>query len=126
MMREVTKMANNYECMHEELLQDHSLKIKELSTKSEYKEQSIMELKEELKQINNKIDKLSNNVNKIILNSETHDTEIEKRIGNLETKIAVYEQFFQTVKDDSDKRTRNIIAIAAVIAAVVGIFIRFI
>ena len=97
--------ANIHKCIHEELLQDHSLKIKELDTKAEYKEQAIMELKEELKLMNAKIDAINENVNKLILNSETQDKDIDKRVDNVETKIALYEQFFRDVKNDKNKRT---------------------
>ena len=115
-----------YDCVHEELIQSHSLKIAELETKSNYKEQNIMELKEELKEINAKIDNLSMNVNKLITKSEKGDSKLEKRVENLETKIDVYEKFFQTMKEDQDKRTKNLIAIFAVIATVIGIIIKFI
>ena len=113
-------------CLHEELLQDHSLQLKELSTKSEYKEQSIMEIKDQLKEMNIKIDVLTENVSKLITKTEKNDTEIENRVKSLEDKIAIYEKFFQTMKSDADKRTRNLIAIFAVIATVIGIIIKFI
>lgn len=115
-----------HECIHEELIQDHSLQIKELSTKSEYKEQSIMEIKEQLKEMNVKIDALTENVSKLITKSEKNDTEIENRVKNLEDKISIYEKFFQNIKADQDKRTRNLIAIFAIIATIIGILIKFI
>ena len=119
-------MVASHDCTHEELIQDHSLQLTELNTKAQYKEQAIMELKDELKEMNTKIDAINNNVNKLILNSETNDSQIEKRIETLETKIKVYEEFFKELKEDQDKRTKNLIAIFAVIATVIGIIVRFI
>ena len=116
-------LHESYECCHEELLQDHSLKIKELETKSEYKEQSIMEIKDQLREMNTKIDALSANMSKLITKSEKGDTEIENRVKSLEDKINIYEKFFATTKEERDKRIRNIIAISAVIASVVGILV---
>ena len=116
-------LHESYECCHEELLQDHSLKIKELETKSEYKEQSIMEIKDQLREMNTKIDALSANMSKLITKSEKGDTEIENRVKSLEDKINIYEKFFATTKEERDQRTRNIIAISAVIASVVGILV---
>lgn len=113
----------NHTCCHEELIQEHSLLIAKLDEKSKYKEQSIMEIKDELKTMNAKIDAINNNVNKLILNSETQDTEIENRIKNLETKIDVYEKFFQTMKEDQEKRSTRQIAIFAVMVTIIGIIV---
>lgn len=115
-----------HNCCHEDTIQEHSLKIAKLDEKSKYKEQSIMEIKDQLKEVNNKLDNLSTDVSKLITKSEKNDTEIENRVKSLEDKIAIYEKFFQSAKEDQDKRTRNLIAIFAVIAAVVGILIKFI
>ena len=119
-------MPAKHECLHEDIIQDHSLQLTELETKSRYKEQSIMEIKDGLKELNTKVDNLTDNVNKIVRKSENTDSELEKRVETLETKIQVYEEFFKTLKEDQDKRTRNLIAIFAVIATVIGILIKFI
>lgn len=113
----------NHTCCHEELIQEHSLLIAKLDEKSKYKEQSIMEIKDELKTMNAKIDAINSNVNKLILNSETQDTEIENRIKNLETKIEVYEKFFQTMKEDQEKRSTRQIAIFTVMVTIIGIIV---
>ena len=39
----------NYECFHEELLQDHNLKLKELEKEVQYKKEKIEYLKEKSK-----------------------------------------------------------------------------
>jgi len=113
----------NHSCIHEELIQDHSLKIAQLTTKSEYKEQSIMELKEELKEINTKIDVLTENVNKLVLNSESKDIKIDKRVEKLETKIELYERFFNEVKTDTNKRNNMQIALYSLIIAVLALIV---
>lgn len=114
-------MPATHKCLHEELIQDHSLKIKELDTRADYKEQAIMELKEELKEMNVKIDAINENINKLILNSEAQDINIEKRIETLETKITLYEQFFRDVKDDKNKRDNMQLTLYALIVAVLGL-----
>ena len=110
-----------HECIHEELLQDHSLAIQELTTRSEFKEQSIMELKDELKSMNAKIDDINNNVNKLILNSESNDNEITTRIETIETKIKLYEEFFHEVKNDKNKSNNMQIALFALIVSVIAL-----
>ena len=119
-----------HECIHEDTIQDHSLFIAKLTEKSKYKEQSIMEIKDELKIINNKIDGLREDITKIIRASESTDSELEKRVANVETKIATYEDFFKQMKEDNDKRTKNMLSTIAVIATftsiAVGVIIKFI
>ena len=116
-------MPATHKCLHEELIQDHSLKIKELDTRADYKEQAIMELKEELKEMNVKIDAINDNINKLILNSEAQDINIEKRIETLETKIALYEQFFRNVKDDKNKRDNMQFTLYGLIIAVLALLV---
>lgn len=111
----------HHPCIHEEQIQEHSLRIAELSTKSEYKEQSIMELKQELKNINDKIDALSENVNTLVLNSESKDIKIDKRVEKLETKIELYEQFFKELKEDNQKRNNMQLALYALIVSVLAL-----
>lgn len=108
----------NHECLHEELIQDHSLQLTELETKSHYKEQSIMEIKKDLKEVNEKLDKLINK-------SESSDSELRKEVDALKTEFNVYKDIFKTLKDDQDQRTKNLIAICAVIATVTGIIVSF-
>lgn len=108
----------NHECLHEELIQDHSLQLTELETKSHYKEQSIMEIKNDLKEVNDKLDKLINK-------SESSDSKLRKEVDALKTEFNVYKDIFKTLKDDQDKRTKNLIAICAVIATVTGIIVSF-
>ena len=114
----VTVMTE-HNCIYESEIQDHSLQITELKTKSKYKEQSIMEIKEDLKQVNEKLDK-------IISKSESSDSELRKEVDALRTEFNVYKEIFKTLKDDQDKRTKNIIAICAVIATVTGVLVSLI
>ena len=76
-------------CFHEEEFQSHSRKIAELETKAEYKEQMIKDLKKDMKEINDKIDKLSEDVNNAIQKSIIGDNDIDKRVTSLETTVRV-------------------------------------
>ena len=107
------------ECLHEESIQNHSIRLTELETKSHYKEKSIMEIKNDLKEVNEKLDKLINK-------SESSDSELRKEVDALKTEFNVYKDIFKTLKDDQDKRTKNLIAICAVIATVTGILVSFV
>ena len=114
-------MEVNHNCCHDELIQEHSIKIKELDTRADYKEQAIMELKDELKEMNVKIDSINNNVNKLILNSETSDTQIEKRVETIETRLDLYGKFFHEMKEDTNKRNNMQLTLYALIVALAGL-----
>ena len=76
-------------CYHEDLVQDHSKKIAELETKAEYKEQMIKDIKQDMKDLNDKMDKLSEDVNNAIQKSIIGDNEIDRRVTSLETTVRV-------------------------------------
>lgn len=84
-MRKMT----SHDCIHEDQIQGQSRKIAELETKAEYKEQMIKDLKKDMKDLNDKMDKLSEDVNKAIKESIKDDSDIDKRVTSLETTVKV-------------------------------------
>lgn len=76
-------------CFHEDIFQEHTRKIEALETKANYKEEMIKELKQDMKDLNDKMDKLSEDVNEAIRNSITGDNEIDRRVTSLETTVKV-------------------------------------
>ena len=71
-----------YECVHEELLQNHSLKLTELEKEVEFKKEKIDQLQKSMEKIDKKLDK-------IIQRSEEKDNDIDKRVTSLETTVIV-------------------------------------
>ena len=71
-----------YECLHEELLQNHNLKIVELEKEVEFKKEKIDQLQLSMEKIDKKLDKL-------IEQSEQKDNDIDKRVTSLETTVKV-------------------------------------
>ena len=67
-----------YQCIHEELIQNHSLEITEMKSELNYKKEKIDEIKKSMKEINEKLDQL-------ILQSERSDFDIDTRVTQLET-----------------------------------------
>lgn len=67
-----------YACHHEELLNSHSLKLKELDKEIQFKKEKIDTLQDKVDEINHKLDKL-------ILQSERSDFDIDNRVTQLET-----------------------------------------
>ena len=74
---------------HEAQIQENSRRIVGLETKAQYKEQSIIELKKDMKDLNDKMDKLSEDVNDFLLKSVNDDKDIDKRVTSLESTVSV-------------------------------------
>lgn len=91
---------NNYDCMHEELLQNHSLQIKTLETELNYKREKLDVLKADNKRMEDKIDEIKETVNKIVLASKTDDDRLDKRLTAIETKQELQDK---TTKENQEK-----------------------
>ena len=104
-----------HSCIQEELLREHSLQITELSTRSHYKEQSIMEIKDELKNINTKIDSINDNVNQLILQSTKDDDSLELELTQLKTQINNLQTELDNKEKESDKRINRILVIVGLV-----------
>ena len=76
-------------CFHEDMFQEHATRIQALETKADYKQEIIKELKQDMKDLNDKMDKLSDDVNEAIRKSITGDNEIDRRVTSLETTVRV-------------------------------------
>jgi uncharacterized coiled-coil protein SlyX len=85
----MTDAKPEYTCIHEDEFQSHSRKITELETRADYKEEMIREMKQEMKELNDKMDKLSTDVNNAINKSIIGDNDIDKRVTSLETTVKV-------------------------------------
>lgn len=80
------KMPNEYNCLHEEQIQDHSLQIKALQTELNFKKEKLDEIKSDNKRMEQKIDEIKETVNQIVIASKTDDDELDKRITAIETR----------------------------------------
>ena len=80
-------MAAKYDCIHEELIQDHSVQIRGLETRADYKDKRIDELYDKIDKMEEKIDALNKNVNKLVLQSAQDDKGLELRVTQLETDM---------------------------------------
>ena len=112
-------MVNNYECMHEELLQDHSLKLNELSNRADYKDKRIDDLYLKMEKMDEKIDKMNENINKLILKSNQGDTDLELRLKAIETELAIQKQ----TSIDNHNRVSQLLAVVGVGLTIITILI---
>ena len=86
---EVKRMAVEYDCIHETLIQNHSTDIQSLKTRADYKDKRIDDLYDKIEKMEDKIDTINDNVNTIMMKSLQGDSEIDKRVTSLETTVRV-------------------------------------
>ena len=67
-----------HECLHDELIQDHNLKIGQLETEIQFKKEKIDKLQDSVNSIDEKLDNL-------IRQSDQNDFNIDNRVTQLET-----------------------------------------
>lgn len=107
----VMKMAVEYDCVHEDLIQNQSRDIERLKTRQELKEKRIDDLYEKMEKMEEKIDKMNDNINELILKSTQGDTNLELRLKTIETELHLMKQQQEKDREDSQKRLTNYIAI---------------
>lgn len=89
---------------HEVQIQENSRKISALETKADYKDKRINELIEDNKRIEAKIDKLTDTVNDVIVNSIKDDNDLNNRVIALETQIKTQNDVIEQYKDEQRKQ----------------------
>lgn len=113
---------NDYNCLHEELIQKHSLKITALETELMYKKEKLDDLKEDNKRMENKLDEINEKVNEIILVSKSDDDKLDKRLLKIETRLSTQEDMAKNNKDDFNLK----LAVITVIFLVLTFYFNFI
>ena len=111
--------AKEYECLHEEQIQDHSLKIKGLETRADFKDKRIDELNAKMDKMEKKLDDLSDNVNKLLLQSTQDDSQLEIRLAKIETDM-------KNQKEESERRIKWIGLGLTVITILINLYFNMI
>lgn len=111
----VMKMAVEYDCVHEDLIQNQSRDIERLKTRQELKEKRIDDLYEKMEKMEEKIDKMNDNINELILKSTQGDTNLELRLKTIETELHLMKKQQEKDREDSQKRLTNYLAIMGLI-----------
>lgn len=110
-----------HKCIHEKEIQDYGIQITELKTRSDYKEQSIMEIKDELKEINGKIDAINENVNRLILQSTKDDDKLELKLTALKTQLKNLKKELDDKDEESNKRINRILVVVGLVFTAITI-----
>ena len=82
-------MSAEHICPHEEMFQDYGKKIAELEARTNYKDKRIDELIKDQKKMEDKIDRIDDKLDMIVLKSIQGDNTHDKRLTRLETTVKV-------------------------------------
>jgi len=80
---------NEYVCIHEDKLQDTETKLAYLESRMEFKEEKIDQIILDFKNMDQKLDKITNNIHQLQLDSARDDFNIDNRVTQLETTVSV-------------------------------------
>lgn len=102
---------------HETQIQENSREIAELKTRADYKDQRINELIKDNKRIEAKIDKLTETVNGVVVNSIKDDNTLKEEVTKLKTKVESqdkalekFEKKQQKLREDDRAKTNQHLA----------------
>ena len=118
-----------YECLHEELLQHHSLELAELEKEVEFKKEKIDNMQMKIDKMDEKIDQINENVNKIVLTSNKADNTLEQRLNTIETRLDMQDKAIknnQQISRDKYQRLSIYIAIVMFILEMLTLYSNFI
>jgi len=112
-------MAIEYDCIHEELLQSQTKDLERLKTRADYKDKRIDELYVKMEKMEEKLDTMNDNINKLIVKSNKGDTDLELRLKAIETELALQKQ----TSTDNHNRITSIVALVGVGLTIITILI---
>jgi uncharacterized coiled-coil protein SlyX len=112
-------MNEMHDCFQSEEIQHHGLQIQELSTRADYKDKRIDELYIKMEKMEDKLDKLNENVNELLLQSKQGDTNLELRLKAIETELALQKQ----TTTENHNRVSQLLAMVGVGLTIITILI---
>ena len=115
----VRMMAVNYDCVHEDLIQSQTKDLERLKTRADYKDKRIDELYVKMEKMEQKLDTMNDNINKLIVKSNKGDTDLELRLKAIETELELQKQ----TSIDNHNRVSSIIAVVGVGLTIITIAI---
>ena len=114
-----------HECLHEKDIVNQSKAIERLNAELGYKKEKLDDLKKDNRRMEDKIDKLTESVNDLVLQSKTDDDKLELRLKAIETEQKVIKE---TTKELAEKNRADLnvrLVIATVILAVLSFYFNY-
>lgn len=108
-----------HECLHEEKILGQSRAIERLDTELRYKKEKLDDLKTDNRRMEDKIDKLTESVNDLVLQSKTDDDKLELRLKAIETEQKVIKEMTENNRADTNLKFTRI----SIIFGAISIFV---
>ena len=108
-----------YDCIHEDLIQGQTRDIERLKTRADYKDKRIDDLYVKMEKMEEKLDTMNENINKLIVKSNKGDTDLEIRLKAIETELALQKQ----TATDNHNRVSSLLALVGVGLTIITILI---
>ena len=112
-------MAIEYDCIHEDLLQSQTKDLERLKTRADYKDKRIDELYVKMEKMEQKLDTMNDNINKLIVKSNKGDTDLELRLKAIETELQLQKQ----TQLENHNRVSSLLALVGVGLTIITILI---
>ena len=119
-------MMEQHNCLHEEQLNKQSREIERLSVHEKYKEQQINDINDKIGTMEEKIDNIDKNVNKLILRSQKGDSELEQRLTAIETELQVQKETSKEIADRNRADANLKMAVISIVIAVITFYFAYI
>lgn len=103
-------MAESHNCVFEEQIQGQSRVIERLEAELMFKKEKLDDLKEDNRRMEEKIDSICDNVNKLIRQSDSRDSQLEIRLTAIEQRQMDMEGKRIEDKKESAARTNRLFA----------------
>lgn len=82
-------MAAEYVCIHEDKLQEAETKLAHLESRMEFKEEKMDQIIKDFVKMDEKLDKITESIHQLQLDSAKDDFNIDNRVTQLETTVKV-------------------------------------
>ena len=112
---------NHVVCLHEEQINGQSRMIERLTAELDYKKERLDEIKENNRRMETKIDKINENLNGFIQDSDSRDTKLDLRLTKIETRQEVLDKAQKDNRDDF----KLWLAIVTVVYGAITIYFNF-
>ena len=86
-MMSMSPKEKPYVCIHEERFQDHEVKLERLEARADHKDDKINQIIEDNKRMEEKIDKITESIHRLELESAKDDSNINDRVTSLESTV---------------------------------------
>ena len=118
---------------HEDKIQEIARKTAELEAKNGFKDQRINELIEDNHRIESKIDKLTADINSVVVSSIQEDNDLKEEVTKLKTQIEAQDKYLEKLekkqkqqRDDDRAKTNQYLTVIGISLGVLYFVLNFV